>query len=216
MKKMCRSMGAAGALLVLAGAVQAAGEVYGGIGLPGLMLGYAQPLNERFTVRGDVATLGSRSVTRTENVITYSGKLKAQRAGVFADWFAFSGGFRVTGGVTFNQFSLDLGARTNSGDTITIDNTAYTQGGSLDISVKFPSTTPYLGIGWGHHSGKGLGVVWDLGASIGRATVKGTLGGALATAVPQSKLDAELADIRDGVGKIRILPQVSLALNYRF
>lgn len=193
-----------------------AGGVYGGIGLPGLMIGYAQPLNERFTLRADVATLGSRSVTRTENSISYSGSVEARRVGVFADWFVLRGGFRATGGLTFNKFGLDLSAQTAAGQTITIDGTPYTQGGRLDVNIKFPNTTPYVGIGYGHHAGKGLSFVWDLGASVGRATVKGTLGGALATAVPQAKLDAELADIRNGVGKIRVLPQASIALSYKF
>lgn len=206
-------------MAVLATAAMAgahAGEIYGGIGLPGVMLGYAQPLNERFTLRADVATLGSRSVTRTENSISYSGSVDTQRVGVFADWFLFKGGMRATGGVTFNKFGLDLSAQTAAGQTITINGTPYAQGGRLDVSIKFPSTTPYLGIGYGHHAGKGLSFVWDLGASVGRATVKGTLGGALAAAVPQAQLDAELADIRDGVGKIRILPQASIALSYKF
>jgi hypothetical protein len=38
----------------------------------------------------------------------------------------------------------------------------------------------------------------------------------LAAAVPQAKLDAELAEIRDGVGKIRLLAQASVALSYKF
>lgn len=205
---------AALAMAAMAGAH--AGEIYGGIGLPGLMLGYAQPLNERFTLRADVATLGSRNVTRTENSISYSGSIDTRRIGVFADWFVMQGGFRATGGLTFNKFGLDLSAQTAAGQTITIDGTPYTQGGRLDVNIKFPNTTPYVGIGYGHHAGKGLSFVWDLGASVGRATVKGTLGGALAAAVPQAKLDAELAEIRDGVGKIRLLPQASVALSYKF
>ena len=206
-------------MVALAAAAMAgahAGEVYGGIGLPGLMLGYAQPLNDRVTLRADVATLGSRSANRTENSISYNGTVKVQRAGVFADWFVLRGGLRATGGVTFNRIGLDLGARTALGEKITINGVDYTDGGSLDVSIKFPNTTPYLGIGWGHHAGKGLSFVWDLGASVGRSKVTAELGGALKTVVPQANLDAELADIRDGVGKVRIFPQVSFAVSYKF
>ena len=210
-----RALGLAGTVLALSGAAQAA-EVYGGIGLPGVMIGYAHPINDRFTLRGDVATLGSRSANRIENSINYSGTIKVQRAGVFADWFVLRGGLRATGGLTFNKIGLDLAARTALGENININGVDYPQGGSLDVSVKFPSTTPYLGIGYGHHAGKGLSFVWDLGASVGRTKVTATLGGALAAVVSQADLDAELAEIRDGVGKVRIFPQASVAVSYRF
>jgi hypothetical protein len=206
--------------LLLAGAAQAAGEVYGGIGLPGLMLGYAQPLNQRFTVRGDVATLGSRDYNTTRDGVAYAGSVKAYRAGVFADWFAFSGGFRVTGGVTFNTLKADLSA-SGAGKTIQLGNanTNYTLNADdkLAMSIKFPSATPYLGIGYGHHGDKGFGFSWDVGASIGKPKVAitgtGTLLGAAGT---QSDIAAERAKIQRDLDKIPIIPQISLAVGYRF
>jgi hypothetical protein len=215
------------ALLALAGAsfTTQAGEVYGGIGLPGLMLGYAHAYSPSLTARVDVATLGSRSGNRTENGIAYAGKIEAHRAGVFGDWFPFAGGFRLTGGVTFNKVGLELGAQPGAGGTITIGpdtvgaGTAFPLAANdrFDVSVKFPSATPYVGIGYGHHQGKGLGFVFDLGVSIGRTKLDARVSGDnLPGYINQADIDAELAELRDGVGKVRVLPQLSIGLNYRF
>jgi len=194
-----------------------AGELYGLIGLPGAGIGYAQPLNERVTLRGDFVTLGNRTKNTSEEGIDYAGKLKAQRAALLADWYPMQGSFRLTGGASFNQYQLDLRA-TGAGGTLTIGNTTYTTTADdkLDVQVKFPSTTPYLGIGWGHQAGSGLRFSFDLGASIGRARLTAALSGPNAGGVSQADLDAELAELRDGVGKLRAIPQVSLGIGYSF
>ncbi|MCW7538917.1 hypothetical protein OOT46_13810 [Aquabacterium sp. A7-Y] len=197
-----------------------AGEVYTGIGLPGLMIGYAQPLNDSFTLRADFATLGSRSKNGSEEGIDYEGKIKFSRIGLFGDWFPFGNGFRFTGGVTFNKMRADLEGRP-SGGTITIGDTTYAASGEdrFDVEVKFPSTTPYLGLGWGHQAGPkgGWGFAFDVGASFGKAKVRGSVSGPLLSqTVSQEDIDRELEEIRDGVGKVKAIPQLSVGVNYRF
>ncbi|WKB51071.1 hypothetical protein [Eleftheria terrae] len=210
------------ALLACGGlaAVSHAGEVYTGIGLPGLMVGYAQPLNDRVTVRADFATLGSRSKDGREEGIEYDGKIKFSRVGLFADWFPFQNGFRFTGGVTFNRMRADLEGRPEGG-TITIGDTTYVASPDdrFDVRIKFPSTTPYLGIGWGHmpRAAGGWGFAFDLGASIGKAKVRGRASGPLLSqTVSQEDIDRELEELRDGVGKLKAMPQLSVGANYRF
>ncbi len=34
--------------------------------------------------------------------------------------------------------------------------------------------------------------------------------------IPQAQYDAELTELRDGVAKLKFIPQVSIGLNYRF
>ena len=194
-----------------------AGEVYGQIGLPGAMLGYAQPLNDSFTLRGDLATVGTRHRQATESGIAYDATLKADRAALFADWFPFQGSFRLTGGVNFNSYKLDLVA-TGAGGTLTIGSTTYatTAADRLEALVKFAPTTPYLGFGWGHQTGSGLRFVADVGAMLGRATVTTTVSGPLAQQASQADIDAETAQLRDGVGHVRVVPQISLGIGYSF
>ena len=194
-----------------------AGEIYTQVGLPGLMFGFAQPLNSQFGLRVDVATIGQRSDRRTEEGIVYDSKLKLNRTALLGDWFPFSGSFRFSGGVTANQYRLDLLA-TGAGGNITVGNTTYTTTSADQLLVRgrYPSSTPYLGIGWGHEAGTGVRFSVDLGAMIGRATVSATASGPWAQRVSQADIDTELAELRRGMAKVRAVPQLSLGLGYRF
>lgn len=195
----------------------AAGELYTQIGLPGVGLGYAHPLSSMVGLRGDIVTLGTRTEDVTEEGISYQSKLKTNRGGVYADWFPLGGLFRFTLGATSNQYKLDLDA-SGAGRTINVGGTNYTLGAGdgLNVQVKFPGTTPYVGIGWGHGMGSGLRFSLDLGASIGKAKVTATGRGVLATQAAQPDIERELAELRDGVGKIKALPQLSFSLGYSF
>ncbi len=195
-----------------------AGEVYTGIGTHGVMLGYAHALSPSLTVRGDFGTLGSRESNEREEGIDYEAKATYNRVGLFGDWFpASGGGFRITGGITFNNMKLDLVAKGN-GTPITIGDNTYATDSTdrLNVKIEFPKTTPYLGIGYGHQLSTGWGFVFDLDASIGKAKVTESHSGNNFSLVPQSDIDAELAEIRDGVGKIKAIPMIAIGLNYRF
>ena len=163
-----------------------AGEVYANVGLPGIGLGYAHPIDSRFTVRADFMTLGSRSKSTTEEGIRYDGRYKLQRLAVLGDWFPFGGSFRLTGGLSSNQYK------------VTLDATG--ENGSLTIGDRTYTTTAA-----------------DIGALVGRAKVDATVRGALASEPDiQANLDKELAELRDGVGKVRAIPQLSVAIGYSF
>lgn len=195
-----------------------AGEVYANVGLPGIGLGYAHPIDSRFTVRADFMTLGSRSKSTTEEGIRYDGRYKLQRLAVLGDWFPFGGSFRLTGGLSSNQYKVTLDATGENG-SLTIGDRTYTTTAAdgLKVEVKFPSVTPYLGIGWGHQSASGWRFGADIGALVGRAKVDATVRGALASEPDiQANLDKELAELRDGVGKIRAIPQLSVSVGYSF
>jgi len=210
----------AAAVLLASASFAHAGEVYGNIGLPGVMLGYAQPVSPNFTVRADLSTLGSYKERRTEDGIAYDAKINAHRAGLFGDWFV-AGGFRLTAGVTFNDVKANLDAR---GDGVTPWNVGGTTvvaspNDRFNVKVEYPKTTPYLGIGYGHHQDSGWGFVFDLGASIGKPKVSETHSGpniGNPAIVSQADIDAEMAEVRDSVGKVKVIPQISIGVNYRF
>lgn len=210
------------ATLVLGGAALAsgaaqAGEIYLQAGLPGYGLGYAHPLSPSLTLRGDYVTLGTRDKDTTEEGIAYQGQLKAKRTALFADWYPFAGSFRFSLGLTSNQYQLTLDAA-GAGQVINVGGTSYTLGAGdgLTVQVKYPSTMPYFGLGWGHQMGSGLRFSLDLGAGIGKPTVTATGRGQLANPAAQADIDREVAELRDGVGKVKVLPQISLAIGYSF
>lgn len=193
-----------------------AGELYTSVGLPGVLVGWAQPISPRFTLRADAATLGSIGRDSIEEGVSYSGTLRSDRGAFLMDWFV-AGGMRLTGGLTFNRMRVDLRANGNGG-TITIGDSTFATSSSdrFDVSVRFPSTTPYLGVGYGHHLGAGSTLLFDLGGSIGRPTISESHSGPNLGNVPQSELDKELAQLREGIGRIRFVPQASLGVNLRF
>lgn len=222
-----RTHTAAGLAAALMGLVAASGAqaqvVYGGLGLFGLQIGYAHALKPNLTLRGDYMTLGSKSENVNESGTQYQAKMKWNRTALLADWFPFaSSTFRLTGGATFNQVGFDLTAG-GAGTSVDINNVDYTLGASdtLNIKVKMPSTTPYLGLGLGHkQGGKGWGFHADLGVSIGQFNVTETRTGGLANGgalgVTQADMDQELVEVRDGVAKLKFMPQATLGLSYRF
>jgi hypothetical protein len=206
---------AAAALLSVGSA--RAGELYVKGGVPGVILGWAQPLNSYLGLRLDVAALGTVNERRTEDGITYDATLKGNRSALLADWFVFGGSFRFTGGITSSRYSLDLLA-TGSGGSITVGNTSYvtTSADRFSVTVKLPSSMPYVGLGWGHQSNSGLRFSFDIGAKLGKATLSSALSGPWASRVSQADIDAELTELREGVGKVRLVPQLTFGLGYSF
>jgi hypothetical protein len=199
-------------------ALELNGEFYALAGVPGVGLGYARPLDSRFSVRADFMTLSQRTRTTTEDGIQYQSSARMQRMAMFGDWFPFEGNFRLTGGMSSNNIGMTLDA-TGAGGTLSIGDRTYltTAADGLEIRVKFPSITPYLGIGWGHQLNTGWRLSADLGALIGRAKVTATPRGALASEADlQVNLDKELSALRSGVGRIRAIPQVTISVGYSF
>lgn len=198
-------------------------EVYAGAGLFGVQVGYAHSLGQSFNLRADHVTMGSRSDTQVESGTTYRGQLDLSRTALLADWFPFErSSFRLTGGVSINKIGMDLTAG-GAGTKVDINNKSYTLGpnDTLNIQVKLPNSTPYLGFGWGHKpNSKGWGFHTDLGVLVGSFKVSETRGGALANAgalgVTQADMDKELAEVRDSVAKLKFLPQITLGVSYRF
>lgn len=193
---------------------------YAGIGLPGPMFGIAWPAGDGIGLRADIGGFDRIERTISREGIDYDAKVQLTRIGLFADWFALSGGFRLTGGFTFNDMRADL-SLSGAGRTVTFGGTSYTLGPDdrFDGRVEMPAWTPYLGLGWGHHaSSTGWGFVADIGASFGRPKVSGRASGPIVASQPQIQqdIDRELQELRDGLSSWRFFPQVSLGVNYRF
>lgn len=216
----CSTLPALG-LLALAAAWAApacAVEVYAPLGVPGAGLGVAVPMGSAWGLRADWMTLGQRSKSTVESGISYDGRYKLQRGAALVDLFPFGGSFRLSLGAAFNTYQVVLDANGASG-SITVGDRTYTTTAAdgITATVEFPRSTPYVGIGWGHHAGKGWRFSADIGAAIGTARVSAVARGALAGQPDiQDNLDKELAELRDGVGKLRAMPQLSIGIGYSF
>lgn len=196
-----------------------AAEVYGQVGVPGYILGVGIPAGKGLTFRADIGGLDKIERTINRSGIDWQADAKLTRIGLFGDWYPTGGRFRLTAGLTINDMKADLAA-TGAGRSINIGGTPYTLGADdrLDARIEMPSTSPYLGIGWGHHAeGVGFGFIADVGVSFGRPKVTTRVSGPLATQPTiQADVEREMAELRDSVRSIRVIPQVTLGVNYRF
>jgi hypothetical protein len=194
-------------------------EVYGKAGVPGFLLGIGLPVRPNLSLRADIGGIDKIERSYTESGITYDGRGKATRLGLFADWFPFGGGFRLTGGLTVNDMKLDLTAK-GAGRVLEIGQNRYTLGADdqVDVRGEFPASTPYIGIGWGHHAADtGWGFRADLGASLGKPRVRATVTGPLAGQPGlQADIDREVRELEESVSSFRAFPQLTVGVSYRF
>jgi len=136
------------------------------------------------------------------------------------DWYPFHGGFHLSGGLIFNQTSMDLD--TTSTASLTIGGHSYSASdlGSVHGDVSFKRVAPYAGIGWGNAFGQDghWGILTDLGvAFLGRPHVALSATGPIALDPGfQEDLNREQGDIEDDLGLLRFYPVFSISLFYRF
>ncbi|MEZ5660784.1 MAG: hypothetical protein R3E83_20415 [Burkholderiaceae bacterium] len=207
------------ALVCIAHAPAHAWQLYLHGGLPSLGIGVAQPVSDKVVVRADFASTGSLTERRREEGIDYDARARIERFALLADMYPGAGNFRLTGGLTFNDTSIRLAA-VPTGGTLNIGGQTFpvTANDRFDVAIDFPRVTPYLGVGWGsRRTDPGWFFTADLGVSIGRARLSSQVSGQLASAPGiDAAVDSELAELRDGVGKVRAIPQFLFGVGYRF
>lgn len=217
------------ALLALSPSLSQAQEVYGKIGILGIGAGYAYGLNEKFTLRGDLTTMGSYKRNGTSGDFDYRGKLTNDVATAYADYFPFENGFRLTLGLGLRNTKVDAQARTGDNQTISIgDAKDIPLDGNDHVSakLKFPTAAPYLGLGWGHNVGaqrqKGWGFIADAGVYIGKPKVSLNVSDSVRAKLTAANFNADdeiarqKADFEEDAKKLRLFPAIYVGISYTF
>jgi len=212
------SLAVASAAAAVSGVAQAH-DVYAGLGLPGLYtIGATRNLNDSFNARMSYSGGVDVSKDGTYEGVSATGSLKSSAVGLFGDWYPFSGsGWRLVGGMTFNDTRAELSAAGTG--TATINGATVNMAGDYyRVKVAMPSTTPYIGIGYGHHqtNQKGLGFYADLGVMVGGFNVSSETSLVSSGKTTQADINAQDAKIRDSVSSVSYVPVVSLGLVYRY
>lgn len=192
-----------------------AAEGFAGIGTTGFEFGVAERMGGAVGLRASAEFLSiGRDFER--NGATYDTRLKFSSLGVYGDYF-LGGGFRLTGGALIGTRKATGNAVASNG-TITINGTSYPAAGeSVDAEVKFPSASPYLGVGYGHHqSGKGLSFYVDLGAAWGKPDARLTPSAGILAAAGQANIDAEQANLQESADKFKVYPVLKFGVGYSF
>lgn len=190
--------------------------VYAVAGSGGYGLGLIKHISPNFGIRAE-ALAYSYNGTYNQNAVTYDVAVKLRDSGVYADYRPFAGMFRVVGGVMINTPSASMSAQPTGG-VFTLNGIDYSAAGeSISSTIKFPSSMPYVGIGWGYggYNKKGFSVGVDIGASIGKPSFTYTASSGLTT-LAGSDLQAEADKIRKDVEKIKFYPGFKVGVSYAF
>ena len=175
--------------------------------------------SDRFSAR-----VGINAYTYKHNAnvgsVNYDLDLQMQTASILADWYPFSGRFRASAGMFYNNNKLDLSGVPTGGNYI-INGNAYTsaQISSLEAAMTFNQVAPYFGIGWGNPVAKDKG--WGLNSDIGvlfQGKPKIALTVACATSCPSLPTDAaaENAQLQDDLSHFKFWPVISFGISYQW
>jgi hypothetical protein len=137
---------------------------------------------------------------------------------LLADWHPYASGFRLSGGLVYNNERLS-GVTRSSGGAFSMNRLAYSSVGLLDGRMAVSRATPYLGVGWGltPRTGSRLYFSADLGVMYQRPSAMLTAGcGSALSAGLCTQLHNEEVEFREGADDLRLYPVISVGFGLRF
>jgi hypothetical protein len=168
-----------------------------------------------------------KTITQSNSDGNYNGDLKLQTVSLLGDWYPFEGAFRTTFGLVANGNKITLTATPSAGAQYTFNGQSHlaSEVGSYAGEVKFNSTAPYLGIGWGNPVAKAKtwGFVSDIGVLFqGSPKVTSTVTCSQA-AITNGVCSTLQKDVADGATKLesdlknyKYWPVISIGVSYHF
>ena len=169
----------------------------------------------------------SRDISLSD--VDYKANLNLFNVSTLADYHPWkNGGFRLTGGLVFQDNNIEGTGKPKNGVTIRINNKDYnskTVLTSLNAKVSFEnSVAPYIGLGWGNavKPGKHLGFSANLGAMFSGSPKVSLTPGFGPDATPalraeiNSNIEAERKKQESDLNWLNIYPVFSLGISYQF
>lgn len=185
------------------------GTVYTQIGTNGLGIGYAASVAPNWAARGQFNSFKqsfSGNVGDFGSGSTLTVDINFNSVPLLADWYPGDGGFRLSGGVVFNN------------NKITIAGTGATVGTATNATVNAEikmsdSISPYVGIGYATRpkDAKGFGFNYDLGVMFQNPKVTMT-----ATGATQADIDAQVVKVQDAMNNLKTMPVFGIGFSYSF
>lgn len=212
-------------LVAVTAVAQADGYAVGAIaGTNGVGLDFTNSLTESFTVSLDYGW-GKINTTRSVSDISYKADTSFGGVGFKASYFPVDGSnLRVTAGFLLNNTELDAEAQSDGG-FYNINGTQYPASyvGSMKAKIQFPSSSPYIGVGWGNpvRAGSKVNFTVDLGVQYLKsinASLSVTCGAidALKCVGLQNSVAIEESQLQDEMNKISWWPSARIGLHYQF
>jgi hypothetical protein len=190
-----------------------------------LTIGLSPQLNARAGLNGY-----NYSDRREVSDIEYDGEAKLRTGTALLDWHPGGRGFRLTGGVVYNDTTIEGSSLPPASGIYNIGGVPVPANlvGTLDAEADFDPVVPYAGLGWGNAlaPNKRLGFFFDLGVIFqGKADVR------LIPIIPANSpinttpgarealdilLRREEQDLEDEAADYDLYPVVAIGLSYRF
>ncbi len=183
-------------------------------GLAGLGVAGLVNVNKNLVFRAGINKSEFSSDFNVDNVV-YKANLNLDSTFALADWHPFSSsGLRLTAGVFLNGNSFTGSAKAKGSD-FGGTGAAANANVEIDTKIEFPSTAPYIGIGWGNtNNGKtGLTLGVDVGVMLqGAPTATVTQ----KTSVNGLNLGQEAADVSSQLASFDTYPIIMVSLGFQF
>jgi len=161
-----------------------------------------------------------------ESGVKYNANLNLFNVSTLVDYHPWKNlGFRLTGGLVFQDNNLEGTAKATDGQKIQIGDREYdttTQLQSVKTKVSFPnSVAPFIGIGWGNVVKPGKRWSYSINSGImfaGSPKVEMTPIGAnpLLLNQIQADIDKERKQLEDDLNWLNIYPVLSVGISYQF
>jgi opacity protein-like surface antigen len=195
------------------------------VGTTGVGIEAQFKVSDRITLRGGFDSLSFDEEVEGDGIL-YDGELDFSTGGIFADLHPTGGAFFLSAGVYFGDRRVNVSGTPAPGTTVEIGDDTFTaaQVGTLNGTLDFGSTAPFMGLGWNNTftRSRRWGFKFLVGAAFGSdpdATLTRVGGSALSPA-DQARLDAELRaeeiEIEKEADRFKVFPVVQLGLAYRF
>ena len=160
----------------------------------------------------------------TEKNVNYQTQLTLGGTNVLADWFPSTASrFRWTLGAYSPKHDITGQAKAGQSGTIEINNVAYPAAalGTLDLSVQWGGTKPYLGLGFDGFRRANGGLYFNVDAGVilagaPKVSLKANCPSAEVCAAIESDLRAEEAQLNEDFKKVKYLPVLQAGIGYRF
>lgn len=199
-------------VLPVAASAGDAGTVYTQLSSNGFGIGYAMSVSPSFAVRGQYNAFSKQSFSGDSGDFGSGSSVKAEMdwssAMLAGDWYPAGDGFRVTGGVVFNNNKIAVTGQGKIGDDTALS--------TINAEMKMSnSPAPYLGIGYGvkPKMDKGLGFNMDFGIMF--QDPKATLNVTTTTA-SNADIAKERREFQDAADKFKYFPVLSFGISYSF
>ena len=200
---------------------QDVGQVTVGAGVStfGANLEAAYQIDPSFRVRGVLAGLPGLDIltdTFEEDGTTYTYDATVGAVALLADYYPVNSGWRVSGGVMFNQTSFDANGVLSAGNQFTLDDGTVFDTGSVDISAQFvQEISPMITTGYDYRFSNNWILSGEVGAIYtGGLTFEATSDNALLQAEIDSDSDIEQA--RDDLAEFKFYPYLAITVGYSF